>query len=315
MNSATVTFLLDLNRQFYQSFGAAFAATRRRIQPGVRRILDESPAGENWLDLGCGSGSVALEWARKAAAAADEKPGNYLGLDFSDSLLEEARRTLKEAEASGDIPAGRVQVEFAQTDLSAPDWADVLRGRRFDRIVAFAVLHHLPGMQVRRQVLRGVHDLLAPGGLFIHSEWQFQHSPKLMARRLPWEQVGLSAADLEEGDTLLDWRYNLNGPARPAGEAGPDSPIGPASSIGRRYVHLYSREELNRLAAEVGFVIRDEFESDGEGGRLGLYQIWERDTLICGVWARAPTHLKFGFFYSVAALSTSSTASSGSWPE
>jgi SAM-dependent methyltransferase len=262
MDSATVSFLLDLNRQFYQSFGGAFAATRRRIQPGVRRVLDELPAGGNWLDLGCGSGAVALEWARKAAAAgAAGGAGSYLGLDFSAALLEEARRTLDEAAAAGEFPAERVQVQFQQVDLSGPDWAEGLKDRRFDGIFAFAALHHLPGVDLRRQVLAGVSGLLGPGGRFIHSEWQFQHSPKLMARRIPWQQVGLDEAGLEEGDTLLDWRYSLPGQSE---------------QVGRRYVHLFSRAELSALAAGTGFALCEEFNSDGEGGRLALYQIWER---------------------------------------
>jgi SAM-dependent methyltransferase len=128
-----------------------------------------------------------------------------------------------------------------------------------DGALAFAVLHHLPGMELRRRVLLQVHDLLVPGGWFIHSEWQFQHSPRLMARRLPWTRLGLQVGDLEEGDTLLDWRH---------------ASCGQAEQVGLRYVHLFSRAELQELAALSGFRIAEEFESDGKGGNLGLYQVW-----------------------------------------
>lgn len=266
MDSATVSFLLDLNRQFYQTFGAAFAATRRHIQPGVRRVLDGLPAGGAWLDLGCGSGSVAVEWARKAAAdstgpalAAESAPyvgsSLYWGLDFSAALLEEARQAVAALGAPG------CAVRFDRADLSAPDWASCLGAQTFDGIFAFAALHHLPGSGLRQQVLAQAADLLLPGGQLIHSEWQFQHSPKLMARRIPWEEVGLSDADVEPGDTLLDWRYSLPGQAE---------------TVGRRYVHRFSREELQALAAGAGFRVVAEFESDGEGGRLALYQAWEK---------------------------------------
>ncbi len=132
-------------------------------------------------------------------------------------------------------------------------------------MLALAVLHHLPGAGLRRQVLGQVHELLGPGGWFIHSEWQFQNSARLMARRLPWDSIGLKEEDLEEGDTLLDWRHALPGQAEQAG---------------LRYVHLFSRPELADLAAQSGFAIQQEFESDGEGGRLGLYQVWRRVVLI-----------------------------------
>jgi tRNA (uracil-5-)-methyltransferase TRM9 len=113
---------------------------------------------------------------------------------------------------------------------------------------------------LRRQVLLQARRLLPPGDLFIHSEWQFQHSPRLLQRVQPWERIGLSAAEVDEGDTLLDWRYAL-----------PDQ----VEAVGLRYVHLYSLAELDALARECGFEVRETFESDGQGGRLGLYQVWQ----------------------------------------
>jgi tRNA (uracil-5-)-methyltransferase TRM9 len=248
MHPTTQSFLLDLNRQFYQTFGRAFAATRRRIQPGVRQVLGQLAAGGRWVDLGCGSGALANVWAETG------RKGLYLGLDFSAALLEEARQGLK------PVPQG-LDVHFERADLSDPGWSRGLRDASFDGALAFAVLHHLPGVDLRQRVLEDVRRLLKPGGLFVHSEWQFQHSPKLMARRQPWETIGLTDADVEVGDTLLDWRYAL--PGQP-------------EQVGMRYVHLFDREELARLAGETGFEVIDEFESDGEGGRLGLYQVWRR---------------------------------------
>jgi tRNA (uracil-5-)-methyltransferase TRM9 len=248
MHPTTQSFLLDLNRQFYQTFGRAFAATRRRIQPGVRQVLGQLAAGGRWVDLGCGSGALANVWAETG------RKGLYLGLDFSAALLEEARQGLK------PVPQG-LDVHFERADLSDPGWSRGLRDASFDGALAFAVLHHLPGVDLRQRVLEDVRGLLKPGGLYVHSEWQFQHSEKLMARRQPWETIGLTDADVEVGDTLLDWRYAL--PGQP-------------EQVGMRYVHLFDREELARLAGETGFEVIDEFESDGEGGRLGLYQVWRR---------------------------------------
>lgn len=248
MHPNTQTTLLELNRRFYQAFGPAFAATRRRIQPGVRAALERISNGGRWVDLGCGSGALAVEWARRFDS------GRYLGLDFSAELLAEARRAV----ASVSIPPG-LEIRFAQADLAEPNWSAPLAGERFDGALAFAVLHHLPGAELRRRVLAQVRGLLPAGGRFILSNWQFQHSPKLMARRQPWALAGLADDDVEPGDTLLDWRYAL--PGQP-------------EQTGLRYVHLFSREELAALAADAGFAIEETYESDGEGGRLGLYQVW-----------------------------------------
>ena len=126
-------------------------------------------------------------------------------------------------------------------------------------MVAFAALHHIPGEEQRTDLIRQARGLIKPGGMFIHSEWQFQFSEKLMARRMPWEFIGLSHEDVEPGDTLMDWRYALPGQAE---------------QVGYRYVHLFTRAELAEMADRAGFEIIEEFESDGEGGRLGVYQKW-----------------------------------------
>jgi tRNA (uracil-5-)-methyltransferase TRM9 len=245
MQPHTAQLLLDLNQRFYHDFGPAFAATHRRVQPGVGRAVAELPQAGDWLDLGCGSGQLARLLAQRAFT------GRYLGLDSSAELLAEARH---DPPAASGFSAG-----YRQADLSKPGWADGLSMGAWQVISCFAVLHHLPGIELRARLLQQSRLLLCEGGRLVHSVWQFQHSPKLIARILPWEKVGLSAADVEEGDLLLDWRYALPGQAE---------------QVGLRYVHLFSRPELSHLAQTCGFAIQSEYESDGIGGRLGLYQVW-----------------------------------------
>jgi 2-polyprenyl-3-methyl-5-hydroxy-6-metoxy-1,4-benzoquinol methylase len=242
--------LLHINQEFYQRFAEAFAETRRRIQPGVACVLAEFIRDGDWLDLGCGSGALFTSWVKSGTK------GSYTGLDFSAELLAEASKNMLEQPAHEGL-----EVLYIQADLMKPDWSGKLPKQQYDGILAFASLHHLPGSWNRQRIIKDAFALLKPGGVFIHSEWQFQHSAKMMSRVLPWSTVRIDAEELEEGDTLLDWRH---------------AAAGQGSEPGLRYVHLFTREELAGLAESVKAKAVSEFESDGRGGNLTLYQVWEK---------------------------------------
>lgn len=226
--------LVEINRQFYQTFGEAFSATRGRIQPGVRRLLGRALRAERILDLGCGNG----EFARALLASGFD--GQYLGLDFSPPLLRAAQ-----------VQPRGAQVAFLQADLTG-EWP-ALTGE-WPLMTCFATLHHIPGPEMRLRLLRQARGVLGPEGQMMLSVWQFLHSERLRARILPWEKAGLEAAQVEEGDFLLDWR---------------------SGGLGLRYAHHFSLTELQQLAALSGFRVCEAFFSDGAEGNLGLYQIWE----------------------------------------
>jgi tRNA (uracil-5-)-methyltransferase TRM9 len=245
MNPDAVQKILALNRQFYQTFARPFSTTRMRLQPGVRRILERLPPSGNILDLGCGNGYLASQLAQKYPDA------TYIGLDNSPELLELARQAC----------AGLPNVSFHLADLASPAWETELgvvpqaqAGCPFDAILAFAFLHHIPGESARGSMLKKIRSLIQPQGQFIHSEWQFLNNSRLRARIQDWETIGLAEQEVDPGDYLLDWRQG---------------------GQGLRYVHHFSENELAELAKERGFVILETFYADGEGGNLGLYQVWQ----------------------------------------
>ncbi|QYK51314.1 MAG: class I SAM-dependent methyltransferase [Anaerolineales bacterium] len=245
MDAGVAQQLIALNREFYQTHAEAFSATRGRLQMGTVRVLEGVAVDARILDLGCGNGGVAVQ------LAASGHQGGYVGLDFSEGLLQAARQRLA---GHPGYPA-----EFMQADLSG-EWAANLSGG-FEVVFAFAVLHHIPGRELRLAFLRQVRGILKAGGsetrpyegCFIHSNWQFMRSPKLAARVQPWAAAGLEESQVDSGDYLLDWR---------------------SGGTGLRYVHQFSEEELAGLAAEAGFRVHELFYSDGSTGDLSLYSIW-----------------------------------------
>ncbi len=237
MDAVTADKLMELNRQFYQTFGAEFSATRGRLQPGVRRVLDDLDGSERILDLGCGNGNLARELAKRG------QRGTYRGLDFSLPLLQAA-----------DSGQEGFSATFLQSDITSLGWDSALEASSFDLVFAFAVLHHIPGEEVRLRLLQKIHRLLKPGGRFILSNWQFLSSDRLKARIQDWDKAGLSPAQVDEDDYLLDWR---------------------SGGAGLRYVHHFSEAELNALAKMTQFQVIESFHSDGQNHKLGFYQVWE----------------------------------------
>jgi SAM-dependent methyltransferase len=243
MDELTTRRLVALNSQFYQTFAQPFSRSRRKLQPGIMRVINEyllpNPITTSILDLGCGNGEFAHTLFRLGYR------GAYTGVDFTPEFLEEAQhRALDYAQ----------NCVFLQADLISSIWVKTFSTHFFNAIVSFAALHHIPSTSRRLELLKECHTIIKKGGVFILSVWQFHHSPRLTGRIVPCERVGFQTSDLEPGDTIIDWKQD---------------------GYGFRYVHLFNEDELAELARDSGFTIQDSFYSDGREGNLALYQMWK----------------------------------------
>ncbi len=239
MKPETITLLNRVNLDFYQRLAPSFSATRQRVQNGVMRMADAMPDVVNVLDVGCGNGNFSVELVKLG------KKGHYLGIDFSAPLLAE----------SEDVGEDGLQVDFECVDVLQDGWDAGFASGSFAQVTSFAVFHHIPGAANRLRIYQGINRLLPVGHLFIHSNWQFLNSPRLAERVQSWDVIGLDAADVEENDYLLDWRRD-------------------GSAF--RFVHHYDVDELKAMAPMAGFAVQEVFFSDGQGGNLGMYQIWKK---------------------------------------
>jgi len=235
VHPVVVQRLLALNATFYQAHARSFAMTRRRPQPGVEAVLQSIDRSASLLDIGCGHGVVARQLALQGHL------GGYIGIDASPDLLELARQAVRQPGFA-----------FASADLAQPGWCDGLTPA-VSVIVAFAVLHHLPGEALRQRVVSDLAQLLDTVGKVEVSVWNFLELERLRRRVIPWDRLGLADSDVDAGDCLLDWRQG---------------------GRGLRYVHHFTPAELAALAGSAGLATLAQRYSDGENGRLGLYQTW-----------------------------------------
>jgi SAM-dependent methyltransferase len=240
MNNATVDRLLALNREFYDTFAEHFAASRSVSDPALTSILPYLPGGAI-LDVGCGNGRLALLLDRERAGS------SYVGVDAIPKLIDEARSQ-----------AGRVSdtdVAFEVLDVTQQGWTEEVPGGPFDCAVALAVLHHIPGFDLRRRVLRDLGGLLKPEGYAILSTWRFLAHERLRRKIVNWDEIGIDRDELDPGDYLLDWRRG---------------------GRGLRYCHLVDEEEVRRLADASGFAVRETFRAGGREGDLSLFAVLDR---------------------------------------
>jgi len=115
-----------------------------------------------------------------------------------------------------------------------------------------AVLHHIPGGDVRARILRQARDLLAPQGRIVVSTWQFMDNERMRKKIVPWSVVGIDERELEVADALLNWKRG--------GE-------------GLRYCHWIGEDEMRELAARAGLNVVEMFRAGGREGDLSLYAI------------------------------------------
>ncbi len=140
---------------FYNEAGEYFSKTRQRKQgenanwKEVEPYLEKLKDGNRVLDLGCGNGRLLTGIKTEI---------DYLGIDFSETLLREARKLHPRA-------------EFKQGDITDQKLWQEIGALKFKAIFCLATLHHLPKKKQHLIVLKEIKNHLQKGGFAYISVW------------------------------------------------------------------------------------------------------------------------------------------------
>ena len=138
------------------------------------------------LDLGTGDGRLL------ALLGIDRREMFGVGLDFSEPMLEAARKRFADEE----------RIEIVRHDLAEP----LTALGRFDAVVSSFAIHHLEHER-KRELYGEVLDLLEPGGVFANLE--HVASPTHRLHLAFFAAIGEPLEDEDPSDRLLDVETQL----------------------------------------------------------------------------------------------------------
>ncbi len=237
-----------INENFYSQefFGEEFSRTRNYYWQGWQELYTKfnliNLLGKNILDVGCGNGRFASFLEEILSKEFYNKTLlNYLGIDFSNSLLKEAILKNKQNKY--------IVSEYKNGDLLNFDiWKKEKIGKKFDLITVFGVMHHLIGKKNRLQFLINCCDNLKKNGYLIITFWDF-YNRKIeidkqgldIFRKNFFKKMEILPNQLEKNDYLLGWKNNVNQ---------------------FRYCHYYTKKEIHNLFVNSQLILKSSFESD-----------------------------------------------------
>ncbi len=251
MDRQTAQTLNRINQDFYHQCADEFSATRQNPWKGWTRLLAHIQSSGGYhrelsvLDVGCGNG----RFARYLSEAAIEF--SYVGVDISTRALDVARNHIPES----------ISAELVPHDLLTEEILPPRARRPFSLIVAFGLLHHLPGYDRRRALLRELAQRLDHQGILAVSIWQFGRFDRFKNKMVSWDELesrtGLSidSSQLEPGDCILSW--------------GAEPPA-------YRYCHFIDSKEAGRLSSSLPLEQLDSYSADGSTNNLNKYYLFRR---------------------------------------
>ncbi len=133
--------------RFYDLFGRLISFGRDKAIRQKLVQLAAPASGESVLDVGCGTGTLAIAMKPRVGA------GEVHGIDASLEMIEVAKE--KAAKASSDV-------DFQVALIEAIPFPDA----SFDLVTSSLMLHHLPD-DLKRKGLAEIRRVMKPGGRFL----------------------------------------------------------------------------------------------------------------------------------------------------
>jgi ubiquinone/menaquinone biosynthesis C-methylase UbiE len=217
--------ILNKVKADYSKIAPDFSRTRNKYWEEMRGFAKRLAPGDRVLDLGCGNGRLY--------EVLQDLSISYLGVDNSRELIDFAKKRWNENEKR----------KFLVGDATDLAW---WKGEKYNAVFMIAVLHHVPGKELRKKVFENAAKILEPGGFFIMTNWNLFEGkyPGYILKNILRKIAGRRKLDFT--DALIPWKD-----------------AGTGEVMAERYFHAFTLRELDRLVKEAGLEIVENFYSLG----------------------------------------------------
>ncbi|KAL7749791.1 tRNA methyltransferase, has a role in tRNA modification [Sorochytrium milnesiophthora] len=213
----------------YDAIASHFSGTRHKPWPVVQRFLEERPAGDVGVDVGCGNGKY-LSVNRNVL---------LIGTDRSEPLI----RICHERKCPDSLVADGLRQPFATG--------------RFDFAISIAVIHHMASAERRLAAVQELLRLVRPGGQVLIFVWALEQTWSKSSALKHFKEYhhqaeGQEQAEAHEQDVFVPWRM----PVKRDDQQQEHQEF-------QRYYHLFRRGELDELVtAAGGRVLESSYDRD-----------------------------------------------------
>lgn len=164
----------DLMRGFIDTF--VFRGQLRKMRQRTAKLAAIQP-GEQVLDVGCGTGTLAMEILPRVGAT-----GHVAGIDPGAQQIARARRSAAQRHMPIEFQIGVIE------QLTFPS-------QTFDVVLSTLMMHHLPA-RLKRQGLAEIARVLKPGGRLVIAD--FKRKQERRGRAARFHAGGSSMQDLAD---------------------------------------------------------------------------------------------------------------------
>jgi ubiquinone/menaquinone biosynthesis C-methylase UbiE len=183
----------ELKRR-YESFATTLDYNTTASDFQLRELEIDTAAGymrdgQRTLDVGCGLGYAAVQYAKRHAVEAH-------GIDYAENMIEGANRLLKEHRP---VLKGSVSFRHASVvELPYPE-------NHFDVVSSSRCLMALLDWELQKKALLDIHRVLRPGGILVLMEGTFEGLDALNAMR---GKFGLEPIAPDGRDRLITLKFH-----------------------------------------------------------------------------------------------------------